>query len=1049
MIRGIVGWALQFRFLVVVVAAALIAFGVAQLRNMPVDVLPEFSPPFVEIQTEALGLSAEEVEQMITVPMEQDLLAGVAWLDVIRSESVPGLSSVLVLFEPGTDLFRARQMVSERLAQAAVGLPHVSKPPTMIQPLSSASRFMIVGLSSKELSLIEMSVLARWTIGPRLLGVPGVSNVAIWGQRERQLQVLVDPEQLQAQGVSLQQVVETTGNALWVSSLSYLEASSPGTGGFIDTPNQRLGIWHVLPLSSPEDLAQVPVEEAAPLRLGDVATVVEDHQPLIGDGIINDSSSLLLVVEKLPGVNTLEVTRGVEEALDALRPGMKGIEFDATLFRPATYIEMAIANLTNALLVGAVLVVVALFAFLWNWRVALISAAVIPLSLMASLLVLYQRGATLNAMVLAGLVVALATIIDDAIIDGDNIARRLRRHHKARSDKSTAAIVLVASVEMRSTILFATLIMLLVVLPVFFIEGMSGAVFQPLATSYVLAVLVSMLVALIVTPALSMIFLSNAPLERRQSPLIRGLRRGYERVLAWIVQNARLAYGAVAVIVVAGLAAGAVALPLLGQQSLLPRFKEPYLTIQLEGPPGTSRPEMDRIVARASQELRAIPGVRNVGGHVGRAVLGDQVVGINSAQLWVSLNPEADYDATVAAVQETVGGYAGLGREVKTYLQQTLSQPQTSAGEDITVRVFGEDLDTLRSEAEKVRQALAGIAGVADPHVVLPVEEATLEIEVDLASAQTHGIKPGDVRRAAAILLSGLQVGSLFEQQKVFDVVVWSTPETRNSLTDVRDLPIETPGGDLVRLGDVADVRITSAPTVIRREAISPYLDVAFNVRGRDLGAVASDVELAIRGVPFQLEYHAEVVREYAARQTAEQRMLLIGAVVALGIFLLLQAAYGSWRLAVVAILTLPMALAGGVLAALLGGGALSLGSIFGFLTVLGIAVRNGVVMISRFQHLERREGKTFGPELVLRGAGERLAPTLMTTLTTALALFPFVLFGDIPGLEIVRPMAVVILGGLVTSTLLNLFILPALYLRVGSSPEPVMEFSPESVTAS
>ena len=388
MMRGIVGSSLHFRYLVVVVAGVMMLFGILQLRDMPVDVLPEFSPPFVEIQTEALGLSAEEVEQMITVPMEQDLLAGVAWLDVIRSESVPGLSSVLVYFEPGTDLYRARQMVAERLAQAAVGLPHVSKPPTMIQPLSSASRFMIVGLSSKELSLIEMSVIARWTIAPRLMGVPGVAHVAIWGNRDRQLQVLVDPEQLRDAGVSLQQIVETTGNALWVSTLSFLEASTPGTVGFIDTPQQRLGIWHVLPISSPDELAQVPVQGTA-WRLGDVTKVVEDHQPLIGDALVNDSPNLLLVIEKLPGINTLEVTQGVEEALAALQPGFASIDFDATLFRPATFIEMAIANLSRTLVISALLMVLVLGVFLYGWRTALISLLAIPIPLVAALLVLY------------------------------------------------------------------------------------------------------------------------------------------------------------------------------------------------------------------------------------------------------------------------------------------------------------------------------------------------------------------------------------------------------------------------------------------------------------------------------------------------------------------------------------------------------------------------------------------------------------------------------------------------------------------------------------
>jgi len=383
MLRGIIRSSLSFRFLVIVIVGVIIAVGFTQLPSMPIDVLPEFSPPFVEIQTEALGLSAEEVEQMITVPMEQDLLAGVAWLDVIRSESVQGLSSILIYFEPGTDLYKARQMVSERLAQAAVGIPHVSKPPAMIQPMSSVSRFMIVGMSSKQLSLIEMSVLARWTIAPRLLGVPGVANIAIWGNRDRQLQVLVDPQRLKDSGVTLEQIVETTGNALWVSSLSFLEASSPGTGGFIETPNQRLGIWHVLPISSPEELAQVPVIRTA-FTLGQVTTIVEDHQPLIGDALVNESANLMLVIEKLPGTNTLEVTKGVEHALAALQPGFTEINFDATLFRPATFIETAIANLGKALVLGALLAILALGVLFYGWRTALISSVGIVLSLVSA-----------------------------------------------------------------------------------------------------------------------------------------------------------------------------------------------------------------------------------------------------------------------------------------------------------------------------------------------------------------------------------------------------------------------------------------------------------------------------------------------------------------------------------------------------------------------------------------------------------------------------------------------------------------------------------------
>src|SRR5512134_1058953 len=487
MMSSIVKSSLKFQFLVITIAIALMAFGITQFRGMPVDVLPEYSLPYVEIQTEALGLSAKEVEQMITMPMEQDLLAGVAWLDVIQSESVPGLSSVLIYFEPGTDLYHARQMVSERLSQAAVGLPHVSKPPTMIQPLSSASRFMIIGLSSTALSLVDMSVLARWTVAPQLMGVPGVAHVAIWGNRDRQLQVLVDPEKLQEVGVTLNQVVETTGNSLWVSPLSFLEASTPGTGGFIDTPNQRLNVWHVLPISSAEELAEIPVEGTS-LLLGDVARVVEDHPLLIGDALVGDASNLLLVIEKLPGVNTLDVTRGVEAELAALQPGMPGLNFDATLFRPATYLEMAIANLTRTLVIAALLVVLVLGIFLYGWRTALISFLAIIVSLFAALFVLYLRGETLNAMVLAGLVMALGLVIDDAIVDVERIMQRLRQNKQQGGLKSIPTVIREAAGETRNTMFFATSITLLAIFPVFFIEGINGGLFQPLAISYALAV---------------------------------------------------------------------------------------------------------------------------------------------------------------------------------------------------------------------------------------------------------------------------------------------------------------------------------------------------------------------------------------------------------------------------------------------------------------------------------------------------------------------------------------------------------------------------------
>jgi Cu/Ag efflux pump CusA len=577
------------------------------------------------------------------------------------------------------------------------------------------------------------------------------------------------------------------------------------------------------------------------------------------------------------------------------------------------------------------------------------------------------------------------------------------------------------------------------VAPVFFIEGVSGSLFQPLAISYALAVLAAMVVALTVTPALTAILLTKTSLEIRESPLASRLQRGYERNLGRIIKSPGLANLAIVILLLAAI----IGLPFLRpSQTQLPSFQEPYLMVRFEGAPGTSHPEMNRIVSRVSSELRTVSGVSNIGSHIGRAVFGDQVVNVNSAELWVSIDPNANYNATVAAVEDVVYGYPGLDSEVRTYIQQTLSQTQTSNANDLTLRVYGEDHTVLRSEAQKLHQALLGINGVSEPRVILPTDEPTLEIEVDLNSAQRYGVKPGDVRRSAAILLSGMHAGSLFEEQKIFDVVIWGTPDTRHSMDDIRELLIDTPGGGHVRLGEVADVRIVASPTVIRHEAISPYIDIVFNVEGRSTQAVVADVDSAIKGFAFPLEYHAEIVNDYRARQMAQQGLLTTGIVAVLGIFLLLQAALRSWRLALVAILTLPAALAGGVIADFLGnGGSLSLGLLAGCLTITGIALRNSIMLFSHYQNLEEQGGEGFGPELVLRGARERLPSILMTALATGLALLPFVLFGNIPGHEIVRPIAIVTLGGLVTSTWVNLFALPGLYLRFGASREADLGF--------
>jgi CzcA family heavy metal efflux pump len=1033
MMRWIVGTSLKFRYLVVAGGAALMLFGSGLLRDTPVDVFPEFAQPKVEIQTISTGLSSEEVESLITVPLEQSL-QGVPNLDTIRSKSVPQLSSIVLLFDRGTDLLHARQLVQERVAAVTPTLPSWSSPPFMIQPLSSTSRVMKIGLTSDKLSLIDMSLVAYWKIRARLLRVPGVANVPIWGERLHQYHVQADPQRLRARNVSLTSLQEQTAKNLDVGSLvSWSDAGEVGTGGFIDGPNQRLNVRHIFPVITPTDFSKVTIENAngETLLLSDVADLVIDHQPLMGDAVINDGPGLMLIVEKLPWANTLEVTRGVEDAMETLRPGLSGIEVDTTIFRPATFIETSIDNLTKALLIGALLVILVIGAFLFEWRAALISVVSIPISLIAAGVVLYLRDTTINVMVLAGFVIALGVVVDDAIIDVENIVRRLREHRRQGSKRSTASIVLEASLEVRPSIVYATLIIFAAMAPIFFLTGLTGAFFQPLAFSYVLAVAASLLVALTVTPAMALMLLSHAPLEHRRQPLVRWLQRGYESVLSRIIHRPIWAYAAVAVTTVAGLAV----VPFLGQ-SLLPSFKERDFLMHWLTKPDTSGPEETRISVRACRELRTIPGVRNCGSHIGNAMLGDEPYGIYFGENWISVDPNVDYDETLARVQEVVAGYPGLVRDVQTYLKERIREVLTGSSDEIVVRIFGDDLGVLQEEAERVLQTMEGVDGLVEAKIELHADVPQVEVEVDLAKAERYGVKPGEVRRASGIFLASEEVGDIYRAGKAYDVHLWSTPETRHSLTDIRALPIDTPRDGQVPLAELAAVRIAPTPNTIERENVSRRLEVSANVQGRDLGSVARDVEDRIEGMDFPLGYSAAVLGEYKERQAAQRRMLLFSIGTAIIIFLLLQVSFRSWRLAIMSFLTLPMALVGGVLAAYIGGGVLSLGSLVGFFTVFGIAARNGILMINHFQHLEQHEGESFGRELVLRGAKERLAPILMTTLAAGLAILPLVVAGDRPGHEIEHPLAVVVLGGLFTSTLLNLFVVPSLYLRFGKRRE-------------
>jgi CzcA family heavy metal efflux pump len=889
---------------------------------------------------------------------------------------------------------------------------------------------MHIGVSSDRLSLRHLSTIAYWKIRARLLRVPGVVNVAIWGERLQEQHVDVKPARLRAEDVSLDDVMTATADSLDAGLLRYADFGNViGTGGFLDTANERLGIRHVQPIETPADLARVPVErrDGSTVPLRRLANVVEGNQPLAGDAVINDGKGLLLVVEKAAGANTVNVTHGVDQALGELQPGLPGVRIDPSIFRQADFIESAVDNLTLALLLGCLLVIVILGAFLFQWRTALISLLAIPLSLMAAVLVLYLRGDTINTMILAGLVIAVGVVVDDAIIDVENIWRRLRERGDG-TGRLAPGIILEASLEVRGAIWYATLINVLAVVPVFFLESVTGSFFEPLAFSYALAILVSMLVALTVTPALSLILLSGTR-QRGDAPLVRWLKRGYGALLALTIRRPWPAFAAAGALLVAGL----VAAPRLGQE-LYPAFKERDFLMHWITAPGTSHPEERRIVTEASRELRDIPGVRNFGSHIGQAFLAEEVVGVNFGENWVSIDHGADYDKTVSALQDAVDAHPGLYHDVQTYLRERIDEVLAGAAEPLVVRIYGPDLKRLRSEADRVREALSDTKGLRDLHVELVSDVPEIEVTEKLAAAERYGLKPGDVRRAAAVLVSSEEVGDLFHGGRAYNVHVWSTAGTRRSLTDIRNLPIDTPSGDRVRLADVATVRVRPTPSAIRREDTSRRIDIGANVSGRSLSAIADDVKARLARLDFPTGYHAELLGEAIEQQGAQDRLLSFGLAAAIGILLLLHAAFRNARLALLFFLTLPMALVGGVLVVYLTGGVMSLGSYVGFLAVFGIAARNGILLINHCQQLERNEGERFGPALVLRGAQERLSPILMTALATALALVPLVVAGTIPGHEIEHPMALVILGGLTTSTFVNLFVVPSLYLRFGRS---------------
>jgi CzcA family heavy metal efflux pump len=1033
--RSIVASSLRFRYLVVAGAVALMFFGGRTLGHQKVDVFPEFAPVTVEIQTECLGLSPSEVESLVTVPLE-NALQGVPGVHQVESESVPQLSAIFLYFNRGTDVLQARQLIQERLASAAPTLPSWAAPPAMYPIVSATSRVMQVGITSNTLDRLDLSKIALFNIRPRLLAVPGVANVAMWGETKKEIEVQANPSRLISSKVPLDSLMNAASAAVDNGLLSFTNGSTIGSGGFVETPDQRLGIRNQQVITSPRQLAGVPLARrgSRTLTIGDVAHVQYGTSPLIGSAVVNGGRGIMMVIEKFPGANTLDVTNGILKAFAAMQPGLPGIHIDTHIFRQSSFIHSAIHNLTFAVLIGCILVVFVLLAFLFQWRAALVSLLAIPLSLAAAAIVLDAEGATINTMILAGFGVAVGVVVDDAIIDMENIVRRLRSWRAVGRRTTPLHLLLAASLEVRTAILYATLINIVAVLPVVFVSGVTGAFFRPLAMAYALAVLASMVVALTVTPALAMILLPSARLKPRDPPVMGFCKRVYRALLANALRRPRLAMATVPLAIVAA----ALVLPRLGQD-LFPTFKEPDLLMHFDTKPGTSLPEMERIVARLQRDLRRVPGVQQVGAHIGQALLGEEIAGPEFSEQWITLSPHANLARTEEAVRRVASSFPGTFVDLTTYLHERVDETISTDTQDLVVRIHGSNFATLQRLSGEVTNRLRGTPHLVDLHPQAQGFVPEIQETVDAAAAARYGLTPGQVRREAAIVLGTTELGEIWNAGVAVGVTGFSVPSARRNLTDLENLPIDTPGGGHVPLGSVAHLFVNSTPSDITRVDGSNKIDVNANVSGAgNLGSATSSVESRLAQIKLPRGYHIQILGEAAERQAAQQQLLELGLGAALAILLLLVTAFQGVRLATIMASTLPVALAGGILAAWLFVGTISLGALVGLFAVLGIAARNGILMISHLQHLEKHEHEPFGPRLVIRGAGERLAPVLMTALATALALVPFVIFGQRPGQEIENPMAIVILGGLATSTLMNLFVLPSLYLRfAGRRPSP------------
>jgi CzcA family heavy metal efflux pump len=1021
-IKSLVEFSLRFRGVVAALACVLVVQGLGVAGRSKLDVFPEFAPPQVILETEAPGLSTEQVEELVTRPVE-NAVNGVGNLASVRSQSIQGFSLVVAIFREGTDVMKARQLVGERLTQVASQLPDGVRAPVMAPLVSSTSLVLVLGLRSERRTPMELRTFSDWTLKPRLLGVPGVASIVQFGGEVREIQVQLLPERLAAYDLAVGDVLAAAREATGVVG-----------AGFIETEAQRISIRTEGQGLTPEAIGEVVVrrDRGSPLRLRDVARVVDGAEPKLGDALVNGEPGVLVQVWAQYGTNTKEVTEAVEEAIRELDPALKSAEIrvsDPPMFRPADFIDTSVRNITHSLLIGGVLVSVVLAVFLFNLRTAFISLTAIPLSLLVAVIVLEKLGGTLNTLTLGGLAIAIGEVVDDAIIDVENIFRRLRENRAAGSPRSAYRVVLDASLEVRGAVVYATFIVAIVFLPVLSMSGVQGKLFAPLGIAYILATLASLLVALTVTPALSLLLLAKST-STGEPAFLEKLKGFHRRVLEVLSVHPRWTMSFPIL-----LCAAALPMVLTFGGELLPEFQEGDFIIQMTALPGTSAPAMIAIGKQVSKDLLARPHIRTISLQVGRAEMGEDTVGTDFGEYQVTLKDmdDVEIEELQKELQKDLNGkYPGLKFAVKTFVTERIEESISGTKAPFSVKVFGSDLDLVEAKAKEVEEALSKVEGASGVLFRRP-DAPQLAIRLDRERLRQFGFRPGEVLETVKTAFQGAPVGQTYEGTRVVDVVVKLVEERRREPETVGRLLLRSRDGAVASLDQVADVYLETGRHQILHDGTRRYQEVSCTITGRDAASFAAAARAKIlESVKFTGGTYPKFVGMAEEEAAAKKELLLHSLLAGAGVLLLLAVVFRKPRHLLLVLANLPFALVGGVLAVHFSGGVLTVGSLVGFVTLFGITTRNSIMMVSHFEHLVTVEGRPWGLETALRGASERLVPVLMTALVTGLGLLPIALGAEEAGREIEGPMALVILVGLATSTLLNLLVLPTLALRYG-----------------